>query len=98
MYYTNTNQEFNIPEYSPVVEFHYAEKHYTIKAMGRFGVPPGRVGENVAILFMNEYPDKVIIVREKHILNNFFTGLAFYIALCLVIFALIILHAALFLQ
>ena len=77
-----------IPRYSPIIEFCYADKRYEMRAMGSFGVRPGKVGDEIAIIFSEEYPDKVVVVN-RHILNSHIAEILLYLALGAVIFTIL---------
>ena len=71
-----------IPRYDPIIEFYYAEKRYEIRAMGSFGRPPVKVGEEIAILFLEKYTRKVIISSKD--MNIYYALLiSFCLALCI---------------
>lgn len=77
-----------IPRYSPIIEFYYAEKRYEMRAMGHFGVRPGKVGDEIAIIFSEEHPDKVVIVN-RHILDSHIAEILLYLTLGAVIFTIL---------
>ncbi|MCL2565439.1 MAG: hypothetical protein FWE24_06465 [Defluviitaleaceae bacterium] len=84
--YFNFRYSAIIPEYVPIVEFYYAEKRYEMPAVGRFGVSPGKVGDEIAIIFSEEYTDKIIIVRDKSTQDNY----NIYVCLCHLVIIFII--------
>jgi len=87
-----TSLSMIIPRYSPIIEFYYADKRYELSAIGYFGVQPGRVGEEIAIIFSVEHLDKVIIDKKKHVLDNFLLVFLLYLILCVVIIMLFTLY------
>jgi len=72
-----------IAHYEPIIRFTYAEKRYQMRPMGSFLIsPPGEVGDEVAIIFCEKYPKKVIMIRKKNILESYITLLLFCLGLC----------------
>jgi len=69
-----------IPRYSPVIEFYYNEKRYEMQAMGSFGVRHGKAGDEIAIIFSEEYPDKVVI-KNRHVLDSKLVEIVLYLVL-----------------
>jgi len=72
-------------EYEPIVEFFFEEKRYKAQGIGRFDIPPGKIGDEVEIVFFEEYPGTVIISRDEHILD-FVTGSLRYFTVGVAIF------------
>jgi hypothetical protein len=70
-----------LPEYNPIIEFYYADKRYEIRAMGFFRFPPGEVGDEIAIIFSEEYFDKVVIT-DKDMLGNYIVRIICGFASC----------------
>jgi len=82
----STRISMMLPHYAPIVEFYYAEKRYEIRAMGSFVTsPPAEVGDEIAIIFSEEYFGKVVIVRDESILERYITKFLFYLILCVAI-------------
>ena len=77
-----------LPQYDPIIEFYYAEKRYEMRALGHFGVRPGKVGDEIAIIFWEEHPDKVII-RDKHILDSHIVEVLLYLTIGLLLICII---------
>ena len=57
--------------YTPFIEVRYADKHYKVQAVGRFGVRPCEIGEEVEVIFSHEHSDKAILVKDRHILDSY---------------------------
>ena len=81
------SQSFNIiysrvvTEYDPIIEFDYGGKRYKLRAMGRFDVWPCEIGDEIAIIFSEKYPTKVVVDRDIRIFDDFFRGSLIYIVL-----------------
>ena len=77
-----------IPRYTPIIAFEYNGKHYEMEAMGSFGVRHGKAGDEIAIIFSEEYPDKVVL-KNRHILDSKLIEIGIYI-LITIIFVVVI--------
>jgi len=84
------HHSFFVPHYEPVVEFYIGEKRYELQAMGNFLLrPPGKEGEEISIIFLNKYSDKVVIEREKNIKESYPISFFFHLLACVAIILLI---------
>ena len=72
-----------VAHYEPIIGFSYAEKHYEMRPMGSFLIsPPGKVGDEVPIIFCEKYPSKVVMIRDKNILESYAALILFCLAMC----------------
>ena len=82
--------------YTPLIEFYHAGARYEAQSVERFTIRPSEVGKEVEIIFSHEHLDKVVFVKDRHILDSYiFVFLTYFIFL--VINTVLAIHIASFL-